>query len=220
MVDDERTYEFIDHMFATLSECFVSKQIHIGMDEAHMVGRGKHLDVYGYEKKTDIMTRHLNRIREIAKKYDYEILMWSDMYFRAWNNGVARIARTTMPQDIIDTFPQDVIPVYWDYYQDCEEKYSGMQVFYSKNFSDISSALAQSIQSQTVELIQPNNNRQIKECGTSVYLIYNAKAPACLIECGFLSNKAEAQKLLTEDYQKQIAYCIALAVYDYYKIKE
>ena len=126
MIDDERTYEFIDHMFATLSECFVSRKIHIGMDEAHMVGRGKHLTQYGYEKATDMMTRHLNRIREIAKKYDYEILMWSDMYFRSWNNGVARIPRTKMPQDIIDTFPQDVTPVYWDYYQDCEEKYSGM----------------------------------------------------------------------------------------------
>ena len=126
MVDDEKVYEFIDQMFATLSECFVSKKIHIGMDEAHMVGRGKHLDLYGHEKKTDIMTRHLNRIREIAKKYDYEILMWSDMYFRAWNNGVARIPRTTVPQDIVDTFPQDVTPVYWDYYQTEEEKYSGM----------------------------------------------------------------------------------------------
>ena len=101
-----------------------------------------------------------------------------------------------------------------------EEKYSGLQVFYSKNFSETSSALAGKIQSEAVNLLQPQNTRKIKECGTSVYLIYNAKAPACLIECGFLSNKQEAQKLLTEEYQKQVAYCIAVAVYDYYKIKD
>lgn len=101
-----------------------------------------------------------------------------------------------------------------------EEKYSGLQVFYSKNFSETSSALADKIQSEAVNLLQPQNTRKIKECGTSVYLIYNAKAPACLIECGFLSNKQEAQKLLTEEYQKQVAYCIAVAVYDYYKIKD
>ncbi len=101
-----------------------------------------------------------------------------------------------------------------------EEKYSGLQVFYSKNFSETSSALAEKIQSEAVNLLQPQNTRKIKECGTSVYLIYNAKAPACLIECGFLSNKPEAQKLLTEEYQRQVAYCIAVAVYDYYKIKD
>lgn len=99
------------------------------------------------------------------------------------------------------------------------EKYDGMQVFYSPGQSEISSALAQEIQSEVVELLQPSNNRQIKECGTSVYLIYNAVKPACLVECGFLSNKAEAQKLLTKEYQQQIAFSIAVAVCDYYMIE-
>lgn len=126
LVDDERTYEFIDRMFATLSECFVSKRIHIGMDEAHMVGRGKHCDIYGYERKFDIMIRHLNRVREIAKKYDFELLIWSDMFFRYWNDGVARIPRAKIPQEIIDAFPTDVTPVYWDYYQTEEDSYAGM----------------------------------------------------------------------------------------------
>jgi len=135
LVDDERTYEFIDHVFATLAECFTSKRIHIGLDEAHMVGRGKHCDIYGYETKFDIMIRHLNRIREMAKKYDFELMIWSDMFFRYWNNGTARIARTKVPQEIVDAFPSDVIPVYWDYYQTEEDKYSGMFDNH-KQFSD------------------------------------------------------------------------------------
>ena len=59
LTDDERTYELIDRMFATLSECFVSRKIHIGMDEAHMLGRGKHLDKHGYETTISILKRHL-----------------------------------------------------------------------------------------------------------------------------------------------------------------
>ena len=126
MVDDERTYEFIDHMFATLFECFASRKIHIGMDEAHMLGRGKHLDQYGYEDVNTLMTRHLNRIREIAKKYDYELMIWSDMYFRSWCGGKYFVPKAEVPKDVIDSFPGDVIPIYWDYYQTEEKKYADM----------------------------------------------------------------------------------------------
>ena len=83
------------------------------------------------------------------------------------------------------------------------EKYYGLQVFYSPNFSDESSQLAQSIQETVTELLQQDNERQIKKCGTSVYLMYNAVKPAVLVECGFLSNHNESQLLKTEEYQKK-----------------
>ena len=41
LADDDRTYELIDKIFATLSECFTTRKIHIGMDEAYMVGLGQ-----------------------------------------------------------------------------------------------------------------------------------------------------------------------------------
>ncbi len=126
LTDDERTYELIDKMFSTLSQCFRSKKIHIGMDEAHMLGRGKHLDIHGYETVNDIMKRHLARICEIAKKYDYELMVWSDMYFRPWNNGKYVIPKCEMPQEVIAALPPSVIPVYWDYYQSEEQIYSDM----------------------------------------------------------------------------------------------
>ena len=126
LTDDERTYELIDHMFATLSECFASRKIHIGMDEAHMLGRGTHLDKHGYETVNTIMKRHLDRICKIAEKYDYELMLWSDMYFRPWNNGKYMIPKCEMPQEVIDSLPSSVIPVYWDYYQSKESAYSDM----------------------------------------------------------------------------------------------
>ena len=96
-----------------------------------------------------------------------------------------------------------------------QEKYRGMQVFYSPSFSDESSALAESIQSYTVNALQPDNTRKIKECTSSVFLIYKAVKPAVLVECGFLSNEEEAELLQTEKYQKNIALCIAMGVQNY-----
>lgn len=96
-----------------------------------------------------------------------------------------------------------------------QEKYRGMQVFYSPSFSDESSALAESIQNYTVNALQPDNTRKIKECTSSVFLIYKAVKPAVLVECGFLSNEEEAELLQTEKYQKNIALCIAMGVQNY-----
>ena len=126
LTDNERTYELIDRMFKTLSECFTSRKIHIGMDEAHMLGRGKYLDLHGYENVNSIIKRHLDKVCEIAKKYGYEPMLWSDMFFRSWNNGAYSIPKTEIPKEVKDSFNKEVIPVYWDYYKTTEKAYSDM----------------------------------------------------------------------------------------------
>ena len=126
MADDERTYELVDRMFATLNECFSTRRLHVGMDEAHDLGRGKHLDRYGYETVDTIMKRHLARIVEIANKYNYELMIWSDMFFRPWNDGVYSIPKTTVPKEYVEALPKTVIPVYWDYYSKDEKNYTDM----------------------------------------------------------------------------------------------
>ena len=94
-------------------------------------------------------------------------------------------------------------------------RYSGAQVFYSPRTKDESQVLAQGIQDCIVNTLQKENTRQIKECGTSVYLMYNAVVPAVLVECGFLSNYEEAKRLNTSEYQKKIAFCIAIGIQNY-----
>ncbi len=126
LVDDPRTYELIDHMFATLSECFTSRLIHIGMDEAHMLGRGAFLDRHGYEKASSIIKRHLAKVEEIAAKYGYKCLMWSDMFFRTWNGGAYYTKKTELPKEIVESVSPNVIPVYWDYCHENESEYDDM----------------------------------------------------------------------------------------------
>ena len=67
----EKTYELIEKMFVTMKAAFRSKQIHIGMDEAHFLGRGAYIDMFGYEKCSEIMKRHLARVIELCRKYGY-----------------------------------------------------------------------------------------------------------------------------------------------------
>ena len=124
--DDEESYKFIDRAFASLSECYKSRKIHIGLDEAFGLGLGAMLKKNGYEPPIPIIKRHLKRIKEIADKYGYTILCWSDMFFTEWNNGRYWIEKTEIPKDVIESVPDGVIPIYWDYYSMDFNRYDGM----------------------------------------------------------------------------------------------
>ncbi len=116
LVGEERVYDLIRAMFKTVSECFRSKRIHIGMDEAWGLGTGKYLIKNGYHTSTDIMKQHLSRVLELCREYGYSPMMWSDMFFREQFGGEYFVKEGEMSQDIIDKVPTDVALVYWDYY--------------------------------------------------------------------------------------------------------
>ncbi len=126
LVDDERVYTLIEHMFDTLSSCFRSRRIHIGMDEAMNIGKGLHQKKYGPEEPFSMMKRHLERVCKLAEKHDYEVLMWSDMFFRPWNNDKYYVGQQKIPQEYIDAMPKSVTPVYWDYYALDQQQYFDM----------------------------------------------------------------------------------------------
>ena len=90
-------------------------------------------------------------------------------------------------------------------------QYSGLQVWYSKNDAQ-SRVIADAIQSRVQGTLQPENNRQTKAATTGIYLLHHLTCPAVLVECGFLSNAAEAERLNTPEYQKQLALLITLAI--------
>lgn len=127
LVGDERTYKLIEDMFESLSKTFRSKLIHIGMDEADMVGRGKYLNKHGYMPIEKIMREHLQRVQAIADKYGYQSMIWSDMLFRLCNNGEYYTENPEIiGQKSRDALPEHVCPVYWDYYSLDKKHYDNM----------------------------------------------------------------------------------------------
>ena len=127
LIGDDRTYKFIDNIFASLAKNFTSRQVNIGMDEAHMVGLGKYLDKNGYRNRFDILLEHLKKVAQIAKKYGFKAHMWSDMFFRVVNNGVYCSSKVIeVPERVKKAVPDGVDLVYWDYYQTQKEGYDVM----------------------------------------------------------------------------------------------
>ena len=93
-------------------------------------------------------------------------------------------------------------------------QYSGLQVWYSGNNAN-SLPLAEAIQSSVKSTLQPDNNRAVKLSGSNVYIMQNIKNPAVLIECGFLSNPAEAKKLSDPTYRQNLSQVLCDAIMEY-----
>lgn len=116
LVGDERTYTFVRACLTTCRKIFRSKRINIGMDEAHMLGRGKYLTKNGYRPAHEIMLEHLDRVAAICAEIGYEPMMWSDMFFRMAFGGAYRVREGEIAPEIMAKVPSNVTLVYWDYY--------------------------------------------------------------------------------------------------------
>ena len=53
----------------------------------------------------------------------------------------------------------------------------------------------------------------------SYYLLKKTSTPIVIVECGFLSNEEEAQKLCTRQYQEKIAWAIHMGIVQYLNSK-
>ena len=89
----------------------------------------------------------------------------------------------------------------------------GIQVFYGVVSG--SEPLAEIAQENLTEQLAPDNRRLASPINESIYLMRKAECPAILVECGFLSNASELEKLETESYRTELA-AVLLASYQEY----
>lgn len=117
LLESEVTYTFLEEMIRTLSESFRSRKVHIGMDEAEELGRGKFLNKNGFKPRFDLMAEHLKRVLEITDKYELEAMMWSDMFLKlaASKEGNVYDKTTEIPDYIYEQTPDNVQLMYWRY---------------------------------------------------------------------------------------------------------
>ena len=94
-----------------------------------------------------------------------------------------------------------------------EEYVHGAQVFYYTN-STGGKELAGFLQRRLVEDIDPSNTRVEKE-NDSYYLLKKTTSPIVIVECGFLSNREEADALSNKAYQEKVAWAIHLGIIQY-----
>lgn len=127
LIGEGKTYELIEDMFKTISECFTTKRIHIGMDEAYRIGSGEYQKRNGSRDRFDIINEHLHKVCDVAEKYNMEPMIWSDMFVKLAAGGgghdsqYAEYDATAILKKA--ALPENISLVYWDYYSTDYDRY-------------------------------------------------------------------------------------------------
>ena len=88
----------------------------------------------------------------------------------------------------------------------------GAQVFFDEK-KENSVLLAKSVQQSLNDM--PECVKKTSALKGDYYIINSHSYPACIVECGFLSNPDDERLLLTEEYRQKIAYAIFKGAIDY-----
>jgi N-acetylmuramoyl-L-alanine amidase len=177
-------------------------------------------------KEKEIIEKHLNldittEFKNLCNFFGYKTIMTREKDEAIYDSGAKRL-RQKKNSDLHNRLKiikkhKDGKTVFISIHQNKfpDPKYFGTQIFYSKN-DPKSKDLANSIR-EKILLIQPENKRENKEATSKIFLLNNAEIPAITIECGFISNEKEAQKLKSKKYQKEIAMAILLGVNSFFE---
>ena len=110
-------------------------------------------------------------------------------------------------QKINEAAPALVVSIHQNSYS--EESIHGAQVFYYTH-SEAGKKAAEIMQKELLS-VDPENTRQAKANDT-YYLLKRTEVPTIIVECGFLSNYEEAEKLIYPEYQKQLSQAIVKGI--------
>lgn len=98
-----------------------------------------------------------------------------------------------------------------------QEAIKGAQVFYYEQSAE-GKKIAECIQEHLIEGVD-NSNKRVAKANGSYYLLRKTQQPTVIVECGFLSNYEEAEKLNDGYYQEKIAWAIHMAIMELLKNK-
>lgn len=157
-------------------------------------------------------------LRQYLEQNDFIVIMTReedvDLYVDDGSGRKMKTIDLTNRKDIIvKTDPDALICIHVNSFP--ESKYHGAQTFYPKG-NEESKELSIIIQEELVRVLD-NNNKRVALEKDDVYMIKGLDMPASLIECGFLSNPQEEQKLNDPQYQQKVAWSIYVGLERYFK---
>ena len=162
----------------------------------------------------DINLAVAERLKTYLEQDDVKVIMTRETDTGLYSETDSRKKMADMKKrcEIIEESGADlVVSIHQNSYH--EESVSGGQVFYYRDSSK-GKALAEILQDR-FDYVLGDQNRRLPKANANYYLLLHVKCPIVIVECGFLSNAAEAEKLCTETYQDRVAWSIHKGILQY-----
>jgi N-acetylmuramoyl-L-alanine amidase len=176
-------------------------------------------------KVTGIAESELNlKVSKILKNYfsdaDFRVVMTRHTeagLYGLFSKGFKRRDMDFRKKLIQNEKPDIVLSIHMNFYTSQVRR--GLQVFYNKN--DNSKRLADEIQkTANLNINMPVTGRNLIKLYGDYFMLKCTDAPSVIVECGFLSNRDDEALLITETYQKELAYFIFCGVLSYLNCPE
>lgn len=168
-----------------------------GGDDPGKVGMGGVLE-------KDINLQIANRLGKHLETQGFQVIMTRSEDVSA---GSKKEDMRKRVQVINECMPLIVVSIHQNSYSDPSVK--GPQVFYYTESEE--SQRAAYIVQEELRIVEPHNTRQAK-AENQFYMLKKTKVPTIIVECGFLSNREDTEKLVQEEYQEKISQAICNGV--------
>ncbi len=158
------------------------------------------------------------KLRDMLTVCGYKVVMTRDTDISIYDSSASttrekKVSDLKKRVEIINSSKDNIlVSIHQNKFE--QSQYSGTQMFYSQN-SPGSIKLAEEMRRSVTGFLQPENKRELKPSDNSIYILSHAQVPAVIAECGFLSNKEEAQKLADDKYQQQLAFSLMCGIVSY-----
>ncbi len=159
------------------------------------------------------------KLKENLQKTGYEVVMTREgdtgLYLRGGTIRAKYIEDLKNRCDLKKSSNCDMlISIHLNHFS--ESKYYGAQVWYS-DYQE--SATLASIMQKNFRIDLDPSNKRVQKPAKNAYRILreNDNMPSVIVECGFLSNHEEEQKLKSDEYQKNIAESISKSVGEFFE---
>ncbi len=138
----------------------------------------------------------------------------SDMGYYSESDSNKKMADMRKRCELVNESGADVlVSIHQNSYHSPSVK--GAQVFYYDK-SENGHKLATSIQAELVSQLVEKGKGRVEKANDNYYILLNVECPAVIVECGFLSNPNEAEKLSSDEYQERVARAIMDGLVNFY----
>ena len=171
-----------------------------GGDDPGKVGINKALE-------KDLNLAIAKKIQKILTDKGVTVVMTRETQDGLYDPGASNKKQQDMRKrcELIDSAnPRFTVSIHQNSYT--AESVHGPQVFYYSQSAD-GQKIAAYIQEALNQGLAVDRAREIK-ANDSYYLLKKTKSPTVIVECGFLSNQAEAAMLVTDEYQEKVAQAV------------
>lgn len=168
----------------------------------------------GGARESDINLAIALRLRELAEFYGVRTVMTRESDAGALDYGEGSYSEhqeLVKRTEIANAIPGAVlISIHQNFYPTAQP--SGAQVLYAPG--EASKALGMLVHDNLIAGLDPAN-RRVAAPAKNLYMTDHARCPAILVECGFMSNFAELEKLQSKSYQSSLAAVLTASYLQY-----